>query len=71
MISESEYPDLHVYSCGQLQVAPAGGGSDNVVALVTTEADDRGWWLTREEALELIADLSAAVRRADLEDVPA
>jgi hypothetical protein len=67
----SEHLDLHVYSCGQLQVAPAGGGSSDVVALITTEAGDREWLLTEEETLELIADLIAAVRRAGFEDVPA
>jgi hypothetical protein len=33
----SEHLDLHVYSCGQLQVMPAGDGSDDVVALIVTE----------------------------------
>jgi len=46
MISDSDYLDPHVYSCGQLQVAPAGDGSADVVALVTTEAGDREWLLT-------------------------
>jgi hypothetical protein len=65
-----EYFDLHVCSCGRLQIVPARDSSGDVVALLTTEDGAHEWWLTRQEARDLIANLSAAVRRAELEDTP-
>ena len=78
MISDSEYSDFHVYGCGRLRVAPCGG-PDGAVAIITaepgsddaTEGDQLGWVISREEAIELISDLSAVIRCADLENTGA